>query len=68
MKSDFNSTARKLIKDKIQFTTSASEPRFEIQGERFTTQELIQFDLHDKLTNPRLAEIIKTKRINKATK
>jgi hypothetical protein len=68
MKSDFNSTARKLIKDKIQFTTSDSEPRFEIQGERFTTQELIQLHQDDKLTNPGLSEIIRTKRITSASK
>jgi hypothetical protein len=42
MQSDFNGMARKLIKYKIHFTTSDAEPRFEIQGAHFTTQELMQ--------------------------
>ena len=67
MKPDFNSTARKLIKHKIQFTTSDSEPRFEIQNERFTTQELIQLQ-EDKLTNSGLSEIIRTRRMAAASK
>jgi hypothetical protein len=68
MKSDFNRTARTLIKHKIHFTTMDAEPRFEIQGQRFTTQELIQLRQEDKLTNPRLSEIIRTKRGTSASK
>jgi hypothetical protein len=68
MKSDFNRLARKLIKSKIHFTTTDSEPRFEIQGQRFATQELIQLDQEDKLTNSRVSEIITTKRLAAASK
>jgi hypothetical protein len=52
MKSDFNRMARTLIKYKINFTTIDPEPRFEIQGQHFTTQELIQLGHENKLTNP----------------
>jgi hypothetical protein len=59
MKIDFNSVARTLIKQKILFKTSDAEPRFEIQGERFTTQELIQLSKENKLTTPGLSEVIR---------
>jgi hypothetical protein len=68
VKPDFNSTARKLIKNKIHFTTRAAEPRFEILGERFTTQELIHLDQQNKLTNFHLSEIIRAKRMTSAGK
>ena len=68
MQSDFNRVARSLIKHKIHFTTSAAEPRFEILGERFTTQELIQLGQQNKLTNFHLSEIIRTKRMTSAGK
>jgi hypothetical protein len=45
MQSDFNRVARSLIKNKIHFTTSDAEPRFEIQGRRFTTEELTRLSL-----------------------
>jgi aspartate/glutamate racemase len=61
MKSDFNRMARTLIKHKINFTTIDTEPRFEIQGQHFTTQELTQLGHENKLTNPDLSEIIKNK-------
>ena len=38
-----------------------AEPRFEIQGQHFTTQELIHLGHENKLTNPALSEIIRTK-------
>jgi hypothetical protein len=59
--STFRIVGRKLIKSKIHFTTSDAEPRVEIQGERFTTQELIQLHQENKLTNPDLSEIIRAK-------
>jgi hypothetical protein len=62
MKSDFNRMARTLIKHKIHFTTIDAEPRFEIQGQHFTTQELIQLGHENKLTNPDLSEIIRIRR------
>ena len=43
-------------------------PRFEIQGERFTTQEIIQLHQEDKLTNSGLSEIIRTRRMAAASK
>jgi len=67
MKSDFNSTARKLIKYEIHFTTNDAEPRFEIHGGHFTTQELIQLAHENRLTNLDLSEIIRTKRMKSAS-
>jgi hypothetical protein len=61
--STFRIVGRKLIKSKIHFTTSDAEPRFEIQGEQFTTKELIQLHQENKLTNPGLSEIIRTKQL-----
>jgi len=59
IKIDFNSVARTLVKQKILFTTSDAEPRFEIQDQRFTTQELIQLSKENKLTTPGLSELIR---------
>jgi hypothetical protein len=53
--------ARALIKHKIRFTTKDTEPRFEIQGGRFTTQELMMLSLENKITNP--LEVLRTKRL-----
>jgi hypothetical protein len=62
MQSDFNRMARSLMKHKIIFTTSDAEPRFEIQGGRFTTEELTRLSKENRLTNLDLSEITKTKR------
>jgi hypothetical protein len=62
MQSDFNRVARSLIKHKIHFTTSDAEPRFEIQGGRFTTNELTRLTKENRLTNLDLSEITRTKR------
>jgi hypothetical protein len=50
--------ARVLIKHKIRFTTKDTEPRFEIQGGRFTTQELMMVGRENKITNPDLLEVL----------
>jgi hypothetical protein len=63
--SNFRRMARKLIKNKINFTTSDAEPRFEIQGECFTTPELMQLGYENKLSNSCLSEIIRTKRVKR---
>jgi hypothetical protein len=55
--------ARALIKHKIRFTTKDAEPRFEIEGGRFTTQELMMLSLENKITNPYLLEVLRTKRM-----
>ncbi len=62
MQSNFNRVARSLIKHKINFTTSDAEPRFEIQGGRFTTEELTLLSKENRLTNLDLSEITRTKR------
>jgi hypothetical protein len=54
--------ARVLIKHKIRFTTNDAEPRFEIEGGRFTTQELMMLSLENKITNPDLLELLRAKR------
>jgi hypothetical protein len=58
--------ARVLIKHKIRFTTKDTEPRFEIQGGRFTTQELMMLGRENKITNPDLLEVLRTKRVTSA--
>jgi hypothetical protein len=55
--------ARALIKNKIHFTTNDAEPRFEIQGGHFTTQELMMLSLEKKITNPDLLEVLRIKRM-----
>ncbi len=55
--------ARALIKHKIRFTTKDAEPRFEIQGGHFTTQELMMLGRENKITNPDLLEVLRTKRM-----
>jgi hypothetical protein len=55
--------ARVLIKHKIRFTTQDAEPRFEIQGGHFTTQELMMLGRENKITNPDLLEVLRTKRV-----
>lgn len=62
MQSNFNRVARSLIKHKILFTTKDAEPRFEIQGGRFTTEELALLSKENRLTNLDLSEITRTKR------
>jgi hypothetical protein len=62
MQSDFNRVARSLIKHKIHFTTSDTEPRFEIQGGRFATDELTRLSKEKRLTNFDLSEITRAKR------
>lgn len=66
MQSNFNRVARLLIKHKINFTTKDVEPRFEIQGERFTTEELALLSKENRLTNLDLSEITRTKRTTSA--
>jgi hypothetical protein len=58
--------ARVLIKHEIRFTTKDAEPRFEIQGGRFTTQELMMLGRENKITNPDLLEVLRTKRVTSA--
>jgi hypothetical protein len=58
--------ARVLIKHKIRFKTKDTEPRFEIQGGRFTTQELMMLGRENKITNPDLLEVLRTKRVTSA--
>jgi len=58
--------ARVLTKHKIHFTTKDAEPRFEIQGGHFTTQELMMLSLENKITNPDLLEVLRTKRMPSA--
>jgi hypothetical protein len=61
--SDIHKITRILIERKIDFTGSdQAEPRFEICGLPFTTQELIQLEHENKLTNVDLSEIIRTRR------
>ena len=55
--------ARVLIKHKIRFTTKDAEPRFEIEGGRFTTQELMMLSLEKKITHPDLLQVLRTKRM-----
>ena len=57
--------ARALTKHKIRLTKDA-EPRFEIQGGYFTTQELMMLSLENKITNPDLLEVLRTKRVTSA--
>jgi hypothetical protein len=57
-----NKMARALTKHKIHFTTKDADPRIEIQGGRFTTQELMMLSLENKITNPDLLEVLRTKR------
>jgi hypothetical protein len=52
---------RALIKHKIRFTTKDAEPRFEIEGGRFTTQELMMLSLEKKITHPDLFRSAKDK-------
>ena len=66
IKSDFNRLVRVLIKHKIRFTTQHAEPRFEIQGGHFTTQELMLLGRENKITNPDLLEVLRTKRVTSA--
>ena len=66
MQSNFNRVARLLIKRKIHFTTKDAEPRFEIQGGRFTTDELTSLSKENRLTNLDLSEITRTKRTTAA--
>jgi hypothetical protein len=66
MQSNFNRVARSLIKHKILFTTSDAEPRFEIQGGRFTTEELALLSKENRLTNVDLSGITRTKRTTSA--
>jgi hypothetical protein len=66
MQSNFNRVARSLIKHKINFTTKGVEPRFEIQGGRFTTEELTLLSKENRLTNVDLSEITRTKRTTSA--
>jgi hypothetical protein len=63
MQTDFNKLARTLIKHKIHFATSDAEPRFEIEGVRFTAQELLALSKENKLTRADLSEIISAKRM-----
>jgi hypothetical protein len=58
MKFDFNRVARTLVKQKITFTTSHTEPRFEIQGGRFTTEELSTLILKNNPATVSLSEIL----------
>jgi len=61
--SDFHKIKRMLIANKIKFTTSGqTEPRFAIRGVPFTTQELIELENENKLTNLDLSEIMRTRR------
>jgi hypothetical protein len=61
--SDFHKIKRMLIANKIKFTTSGqTEPRFAIRGVPFSTQELIELEHKNKLTNLDLSEIMRTRR------
>jgi len=62
MKPDFNRMARTLIKGKIHFTTRGTEPRFEIEGEYFTTEELIKLSRENNMTVLKISQMVKTKR------
>jgi hypothetical protein len=66
MQTDFNRLARALVKHKIHFTTTGAEPRFEMEGSHFTTQELLNLSRENKLTNAGLSEIVTTKRMSSA--
>jgi hypothetical protein len=57
---------RVLIKHKIRFTTKDTGPRSEIRGGRFTTQELMMLGRENKITNPDLLEVLRTKRVTSA--
>jgi hypothetical protein len=61
--SDFHRIKRKLIDRKIKITSSdQAKSSFEIRGGLFTTQELIELDRKNKLTNLDLSEIIRIRR------
>jgi hypothetical protein len=61
--SDFHKIKRELKANKIKFTTTGqAEPRFAIRGVLFTTQELIELEHKNNLTNVDLSEIMRTRR------
>jgi hypothetical protein len=60
--SDFRKIKRILIERSIIFISNDQEQQFTIGGMPFTTQELIQLERENKLTNLDLPELLKRKR------